>query len=66
VAQAVPGDENAPARLVDARIAELNDGRGAMWERARALIRRADPDVGEAVRLNRPSPGPPGKRKVAA
>ncbi|MBV9892140.1 MAG: DUF1801 domain-containing protein [Rhizobacter sp.] len=36
-----------PAALIDARIAELGDWRGAMLARLRALIREADPDVVE-------------------
>src|SRR4051812_26837438 len=38
---------NAPADLIDARIAELDDWRGDMLSRLRALIRAADPDVVE-------------------
>jgi hypothetical protein len=38
---------NAPADLIDARIAELNDWRGEMLSRLRALIKAADPDVVE-------------------
>jgi hypothetical protein len=36
-----------PAALIDARIAELADWRGATLARVRALIRKADPDVVE-------------------
>jgi hypothetical protein len=36
-----------PARLIDARIAELGDWRGATLARVRALIKEADPDVVE-------------------
>lgn len=43
--------ETAPlasaSRLIDARIQELNDWRGEMLARLRALIRQADPDVVE-------------------
>jgi hypothetical protein len=35
------------SRLIDARIAELNDWRGETLARVRALIRQADPDVVE-------------------
>src|SRR3546814_10237626 len=38
---------DSPSRLIDARIAELNDWRGEMLARVRALIRQADPDVVE-------------------
>ena len=39
--------DESPARLIDARIAELDDWRGAMLSRLRALIKQADPDVVE-------------------
>jgi hypothetical protein len=38
---------DSPSQLIDARIAELGDWRGAMLGRLRALIRQADPDVVE-------------------
>jgi hypothetical protein len=37
----------APSRLIDARIKELGDWRGAALARVRALIRQADPEVVE-------------------
>lgn len=37
----------SPAELIDMRIAELGDWRGAMLARLRALIKEADPDVVE-------------------
>src|SRR4249920_750595 len=37
----------SPSRLIDARISELNDWRGAMLSHVRALIKQADPDVVE-------------------
>lgn len=37
----------SPSRLIDARIAELDDWRGEMLGRLRALVREADPDVVE-------------------
>lgn len=37
----------SPSQLIDARIEELGDWRGAMLARLRALIRQADPDVVE-------------------
>ena len=37
----------SPATLIDARIAELGDWRGAMLARLRALVREADPDIVE-------------------
>jgi hypothetical protein len=39
--------EESPSRLIDARIRELNDWRGKMLSRLRALIRQADPQVVE-------------------
>ena len=37
----------SPSRLIDARIKELGDWRGAMLSRLRALIKDADPEVVE-------------------
>jgi len=37
----------SPSELIDARIAELTDWRGATLARVRAIIRRADPEVVE-------------------
>ena len=37
----------SPSRLIDGRIAELGDWRGATLARIRAVIRQADPDVVE-------------------
>jgi hypothetical protein len=39
--------EDSPARLIDARIKELGDWRGAMLARVRTLIKQADPEVVE-------------------
>jgi hypothetical protein len=39
--------ERSPAELIDARIAELDDWRGATLARVRALVKKADPDVVE-------------------
>jgi hypothetical protein len=38
---------NSPSRLIDARIKELSDWRGATLARVRKLIKEADPDVVE-------------------
>jgi len=43
----VGNGEDSPSRLIDARIKELGDWRGAMLARVRALIREADPEVVE-------------------
>ncbi len=37
----------SPSRLIDERIRELGDWRGAMLARVRALIKKADPEVVE-------------------
>ena len=42
-----PQDGNSPSRLIDGRIKELGDWRGAMLGRLRALIKDADPEVVE-------------------
>jgi hypothetical protein len=39
--------DESPAQLIDARIAELDDWRGKMLSRVRALIQQADPEVAE-------------------
>jgi hypothetical protein len=45
----------SPSALIDARIAELNDWRGATLARVRKIIRQADPNVIEAVKWRKPS-----------
>src|SRR4051812_37111064 len=45
--KAEPQEERSPSALIDARIAELGDWRGAMLGRLRALVKEADPDVVE-------------------
>jgi len=40
-------EDASPSSLIDARIAELGDWRGATLARVRALIRQADPEVAE-------------------
>ena len=42
-----PPEGESPSRMIDARIAQLNDWRGAMLAHVRALIREADPEVVE-------------------
>ena len=39
--------DESPAQLIDARIEELDDWRGEMLSRLRALIKHADPEVVE-------------------
>jgi len=45
----------SPSRLIDARIKELGDWRGAALSRIRSLIKEADPDVVEEVKWRKPS-----------
>jgi hypothetical protein len=40
-------DSQSPSELIDARIKELNDWRGQMLGRLRALVKEADPEVVE-------------------
>ncbi len=40
-------EDRSPSQLIDARIAELDDWRGAMLGRLRALVKDADPDAVE-------------------
>ena len=42
-----PPKGESPSRLIDARIEELSDWRGAMLGRLRGLVKEADPDVVE-------------------
>ena len=44
-----------PAQLIDARIEELDDWRGATLARLRALIKQADPDVVEEWKWSGPA-----------
>jgi len=46
---------HSPARLIDARIAALNDWRGETLARVQAFIKQADPDVVEEVKWRKPS-----------
>src|SRR3974390_1951050 len=39
--------QTSPAALIDGRIAELGDWRGALLARLRAVIKEADPDIVE-------------------
>ena len=42
-----PEQSGSPSELIDARIRELDDWRGEMLARLRALVKKADPDVVE-------------------
>ena len=46
---------DSPSRLIDARIKALGDWRGETLARVRALIKRACPEVVEAVKWRKPS-----------
>ena len=48
------GDES-PSRLIDAKIARLDDWRGETLARMRALIHEADPEVVETVKWRKPT-----------
>lgn len=45
----------SPARLIDARMKELDDWRGKTLAHVRALIKQADPDVVEELKWKKPS-----------
>jgi hypothetical protein len=45
--KATPQKTQSPSKLIDARIKELNDWRGEMLGRLRAVVKEADPDVVE-------------------
>ena len=45
----------SPAQLIDARIDELGDWRGATLSEIRRLIKQADPEVVEEVKWRKPS-----------
>ena len=47
--------DESPAQLIDARIEELDDWRGEILSRLRALIKQADPEVVEEVKWRKPS-----------
>jgi hypothetical protein len=44
----------SPSRLIDARIKELDDWRGEVLARLRALIKEADPEIQEAWKWDVP------------
>ena len=46
---------DSPSRLIDARIAALNDWRGETLARVRSLIKEADREVVEEVKWRKPS-----------
>ena len=49
------GAEETPSQLIDAKVAALDDWRGATLARVRALIRAADPDVIEELKWQKPT-----------
>ena len=54
--KSAPKEAGASAsRLIDAKIEELNDWRGKVLARVRALIREADPEVVEVVKWQKPT-----------
>ena len=53
-------EEESPAQLIDARVAELGDWRGETLSRLRALIKQADPEAVEEWKWRKAtSPGVP-------
>ena len=52
--KSAPPSNKSPAQLIDTRIAELDDWRGEMLGRLRALVKAADPDVVEEWKWNVP------------
>jgi hypothetical protein len=55
-----PQHEDSPSELIDAKVQELSDWRGATLSRLRALIKQADPDVVEEWKWRKASnPGVP-------
>lgn len=49
-----PSSDKSPSAWIDERIAELDDWRGAMLQRLRAVIRSADPSIVEEWKWNVP------------
>lgn len=49
------GERESPSELIDRRIEELSDWRGAVLARVRALIHAADPEVVETVKWRKPT-----------
>jgi hypothetical protein len=49
-----PQTDRTPSQLIDARIEELDDWRGAMLARLRKLVREADPEAVEEWKWNVP------------
>ena len=47
--------DDSPAELIDRKIAQLGDWRGATLARLRALIHEADPEIAEEVKWRKPS-----------
>jgi hypothetical protein len=47
VKKTTPQNAGSPSELIDARIMELDDWRGEMLSRLRALIKQPDPEVVE-------------------
>ena len=50
-------EAKTPSELIDERIEELDDWRGATLARVRTLIKRADPDVVEEWKWVKPTSG---------
>ena len=48
-------ESESPSELIDAKIAELDDWRGEMLARVRALTKQALPEVVEEIKWRKPS-----------
>jgi len=55
VTKSAPRNPGSSSELIDARIRELDDWRGEMLSRLRALIEEADPEIVEEVKWRKPS-----------
>lgn len=55
MAESASQQERSPSQPIDERIEALDDWRGGMLARLRALIREADPEVVEEVKWRKPS-----------
>jgi hypothetical protein len=51
----VPEEREPASRLIDARIKELGDWRGARLSRIRSLIKAADPEIVEEIKWRKPT-----------
>ena len=55
VKKSAPQNPTSPSESIDARIRDLDDWRGEMLARLRALVKQADPEVVEELKWSKPS-----------